>query len=387
MFGYRMPTHVHIEPGCLERLPEAARALQMNHVILVTDRGLREAPWPDTTREILENVGIECTIFDEVEANPRTETATRLADLLREREELGVVALGGGSAIDCAKAAAMLANNELRVQQYEGLGRYANPPRPLIAVPTTCGTGSEVTRSAVLSHAATRSKMTIKGESMFPELALVDADLVATLSSQLVAWTGMDALTHALEATTCTVANSVSNAMAEKAIALIFRYLPRAVEDISGDEEAREAVMRASTLAGLAFGNADVAAVHCLSESLGGLYDHPHGLLNAILLRPVMAYHQRFIDDRLAEIGDMVAAVLGEDRLSGASTDERSERFLSQIKTLEQQCGIPTFASLNVPKEEYGEITERSVRNGSNRSNPQPMSTASYLRILESLEG
>lgn len=385
MFGYHMPTHVHIEPGCLSRLPEAARSLQMNRVVLVTDVGLRSSPWPDQAMEMLAYVGIQCHMFDRVEANPRTSTATELADILRQDEEAGVVALGGGSALDCGKAAAMLANNELRIQQYEGKNRYANPPRPLIAIPTTCGTGSEVTWVAVLSHAPTKSKISIKGESMFPKQALVDADLIATLPANLVAWTGMDALTHALEATTCTVANSVSNALAEKAIALLFRYLPRAVQDIEHDEEAREAVMRASTLAGLAFGNADVAAVHCLSESLGGLYDHPHGLLNAMLLHPVLSFHRRFIEDRLADLGDMVGSVLGAERQAGASLATRADRFLEFLNELETSCEIPAFSTLKVPRGDYNELAERSVRNGSNRSNPQPMSAHSYSEILEGL--
>ena len=385
MFGYHMPTHVFIEPGCMARLPEAARSLQMGSVVLVTDPGLRSSPWPEQALEMLAYVGIRCHLFDEVEPNPRTTTVSRLAEILREDDEAGVVALGGGSAMDCAKAAAMLANNELRLEQYEGMNRYAHPPRPFVAIPTTCGTGSEVTWVSVLSHEPTRSKISIKGESMFPDQALVDSDLIATLPSHLVAWTGMDALTHALEATTCTRANSVSNALAEKAIALLFRFLPQAVQDVENDDVAREAVMRASTLAGLAFGNADVAAVHCLSESLGGLYDHPHGLLNAMLVRPVLGYHRRFIEDRLADLGDMVAAVLNEERLGDAPQSERADRFLELLARLEKQCEIPAFSSLEVPADAHADIAERAVRNGSNRSNPQPMSVQSYQEILEGL--
>jgi alcohol dehydrogenase len=385
MFGYHMPTHVYIEPGCLSRLPEAARSLQMNSVVLVTDKGLRSSPWPDQTQEMLAHVGIRCHVFDQVEPNPRTSTVTELADILRQDTEAGVVALGGGSALDCAKAAAMLANNELRIQQYEGKNRYAVPPRPLIAIPTTCGTGSEVTWVAVLSHTPTKSKISIKGDSMFPKQALVDSDLIATLPPKMVAWTGMDALTHALEATTGTVANSVSNALAEKAIALLFRYLPRAYENIEEDGEAREAVMRASTLAGMAFSNADVGAVHCLSESLGGLYDHPHGLLNAILLTPVLRFHRRFIEDRLADLGDMVGAALGTERKVGAATPDRADRFLEFLGDLETSCKIPAFKTLAIPTHDFAEIAERSVQNGSNRSNPQPMSAHSYLEILEEL--
>ena len=382
MFGYRMPTRVHIEPGCLDRLPEAARQLGMDRVVLVIDPGLAATDWPGKATTLLDDIALPNTVFDRVEANPRTETVTDLAELIRSEGINGVVALGGGSALDAAKAAAMLANNELKIEQYEGKNRYAEPPLPFVAIPTTCGTGSEVTWVSVLSHSATRSKISVKGESMFPDQALVDADLLTTLPPNLVAWTALDALTHALEATTCTAANPVSDALAEKAIALIFRFLRRAVADVGGDPEAREAIMRASTLAGLAFGNADVAAVHCLSEGLGGMYDHAHGLLNALLLRPVLLYHRPVIEHRLADLARLLP-----EPYTGREAREGADHFFAQLESLEKDCDLPSLESFAIPREDLPKIAERAVRNGSNRSNPQPMSAGSYLQILEPLIG
>jgi alcohol dehydrogenase len=204
--------------------------------------------------------------------------------------------------------------------------------------------------------------------------------LLKTLPGELVAWTGLDALTHALECMTCLAANPVSDALAQKAIALLFRFLPRAVADIENDAEAREAVMRASTLAGLAFTNADVAAVHCLSESLGGLYDVPHGLTNAILLAPVLRYHRAAIGPQLAHLDSVV---FGGDRKNKEA--DRLEHFFKELETLTRKLEVPSFKSLQVPVEDYRKIAEAATRNGSNRSNPQPMAVSSYLEILNGL--
>ncbi len=381
MIGYRMPTRVHIAPGCRARLPEVTANLGLDSVVLVVDPGLQATPWPAEIRRLLTQAGVRVETFDQVEPNPRTTTATKIAEELPATKASGVVALGGGSVLDAAKAAAMLATNPDSPEAYEGPNRYANPPLPMIASPTTCGTGSEVTWVSVLSHPAARRKISVKGESMFPDQALVDADLIATLPRDLIAWTGLDALTHALEATTCTAANPVSDALAEKAIVLLFEYLERAVADIEGDTEAREAVMRASTTAGLAFGNADVAGVHCLSESIGGLFDVPHGLANAILLAPVLRYHRPHIEHRFAEL-EALADPAGDPRIPAAW---RAGSFLDRIDGLTGRLDTPPFSSFTVPVNDYPTVAKQAARNGSNASNPQPMAEADYLRILTGL--
>lgn len=381
MIGFRMPTRVHVAPGCRARLPEVAASLRLDGVLLVVDPGLQATPWPEEVRRLLKGAGVRVEDFSDVEPNPRTTTAARIGERLRELGLAGVVALGGGSVLDAAKAGAMLATNPGAPEDYEGPNRYPHRPLPMIALPTTCGTGSEVTWVSVLSHEASRRKISVKGETMFPEQALVDADLIATLPASLVAWTGLDALTHAVEATTCARANPVSDALAEKAIALLLADLPRAAADVAGDARAREAVTRASTLAGLAFGNADVAGVHCLSESLGGLYDVPHGLANATLLAPVMRHHLPHVERRLAELEAIVGAPAG----IGVPAARLAERFLRRLEDLAQRLEIPPFSSFEIPAADHPRIAELSVANGSNASNPQPMTAESYLEILEAL--
>jgi len=381
MIGFRIPTHVAIDSGCRRRLPEVVRALRAERVLFVSDPGLSATPWPDECRRGLAQLGIECVTFDDVPANPRTVTAEAARDLALEARVDVVVALGGGSALDAGKAAAMLATNAGDARDFAGRERYSRAPLPFVAVPTTCGTGSEVTWVSVLSDERTRAKISLKGESMFPTQALVDADLIATLPANLVAWTGLDAFTHALEATTCSVANSVSDALAEKALALLFAFLPRAVDDTAGDREAREAVMRASTLAGLAFGNADVAAVHCLSETLGGRYDVHHGLANAMLLAPVFRSHGSAVEARLAEL----ATVADPEVDLRAPVAERADRFQERLEELVRRLDVPAFASLGIPEDDFAAIAEAAVENGSNASNPRVMSRPEYLAILRAL--
>ncbi len=385
MIGYRMPTRTHIAPGCRSRLSEVTASLAVERVLLVIDPGLQATSWPDDIQGILGSgpTGSSSHVerFTDVEPNPRTHTASRIAERMRASDLQCVVALGGGSVLDAAKAGAMLATNPGTPEQYEGPNLYTNRPRPMIAIPTTCGTGSEVTWVSVLSHPESRRKISVKGETMFPDQALVDADLIRTLPASLVAWTGLDALTHALEATTCTIANPVSDALAEKAIVLLFHHLERAVTDIEGDAEAREAVMRASTVAGLSFSNADVAGVHCLSESIGGIFDVPHGLANAILLEPLLRYHRPFVDRRLAEL-----EVLIHPQTDAAQpVAERADRFLERLSDLTSRLETPSFSSFGIPPDDYPLIAEQAVRNGSNSSNPQPMAAENYLEVLAGL--
>jgi alcohol dehydrogenase len=369
---FRVPTRVLIAPGCLGQLAEIVAGYAPDKVLLVTDPGIEETGAPERVWQELAAREIEAITFDDVEPNPRAATVDRLAQWGREEGVSLVVGIGGGSVLDAAKAAAMVIPNGGTAESYEGRERFTENPLPFIAVPTTCGTGSEVTWVSVLTVEERQAKISVKGERMFPDWAVVDADLLVSLPSRLVAWTGVDALTHAVEAATCRLANPVSDALAEKAISLLFRYLRRAVADIAGDAEAREGVMRASTLAGLAFGNADVAAVHCLSETLGGRWNIPHGLANAVLLASVTRYNFDACAGKLAT-------------LDATLPPGCTEGFLPALDDLLRDLNIPHFRDLGIPADTYPWIAERAAQNGSNSSNARGMGAEQYLEILSGL--
>jgi alcohol dehydrogenase len=372
---FRVPTRVLMAPGALGRLPEIVAGYAPERVLMVTDPGIEETGIPEQVWQALAEAEIEAITFDDVEPNPRAVTVDRLADWGREEGASLVLGIGGGSVLDAAKAAAMVIANGGSAADYEGRDRFTEKPLPFLAVPTTCGTGSEVTWVSVLTVEERHAKISVKGEGMFPDWAIVDADLIRTLPGRLVAWTGADALTHAVEAATCRLANPVSDALAEKAISLVLKYLRRAAADIAGDDEAREAVMRASTLAGLAFGNADVAAVHCLSETLGGRWNLPHGLANAVLLLPVLRYNLAACTDKMASLESALPPGSG----TGAGG------VLQAIEDLVRDLGIPQFRDLGIPEETYPWIAERAALNGSNASNAREMGVSEYLELLNGL--
>lgn len=361
----------------LSRVGELTRQhLGGSRVLLVADPGLLETPWVEIAAGSLAAAGFETVVDSGVEPNPRTTTAERLGARARE-ERLGVVvAVGGGSALDAAKAAAMLATNPRPVTELAGRERFSETPLPFVACPTTCGTGSEVTWVSVLSDPVAKRKISVKGHRMFPALALVDPDALSTLPSRLVAWTGVDALTHAIEATTCRVRNPISDALAEQAIGLLFEWLPRAVADPAGDREARGKVALGSTVAGMAFGNADVAAVHCLSEAIGGILDLPHGLLNATLLVPVLRDQLEVIQDRLGQLSTLRGCPAASATGSG---------FLDALEALLEVVGIPAFGSLGIDPARFEQVAREAAANGSNESCAKPMAAPDYRAFLSSL--
>ena len=384
--GYRMPTRIHIGSGVLASLATVAERHRASRCLLVYDPGIAGTPWPERSRSLLESAGLDVRVFADVEPNPRAETVDRAAAQARADGIDLVVGVGGGSVLDAAKAVATAVPNEQAIATYEGRNRYARTPLPFIAVPTTCGTGSEVTWVSVLTVLAEHRKISVKGESMFPTDAVVDPDTLSTLPRELVASTAMDALTHAVEAYVGTASNPISDALAEVAVRLLFRHLPAAVRDIAGAHVDRDGVMRASTIAGMSFGNADVGGVHCLSETIGGLFDHPHGLLNAMLLAPVMRSHLDAAGPRLealAAVADEAMSAEVRSVVAPHGSLRTAQDFVGALERLADAVGIPSFSTLGLDPGTFDRIAHGAVQNGSNGSNPRPMDAAAYVEILE----
>jgi alcohol dehydrogenase class IV len=366
--AFLLPTEVVVEPGSIADLYNYLNPFTAERAMLLYDAGIRRTRWPGIVIEQLNKAGIAVVEFDGIQPNPRLDTVDQAAQIARRADVDLIVGLGGGSVLDAAKAVSMLIRNRGRALKYEGRNLFSNPAAPFIAIPTTCGTGSEVTWVSVLSDPDTRRKISVKGDGMYPALAIVDADVLETLPPHLIAQTGIDALTHAVEAMIVRPANEISDGLARGAIRLILSDLPRLVST-PGDKDARESVMRASTLAGMAFGNADVGAVHCLSESIGGITDLGHGLLNAVLIAPVLAYQMDYIKEPLETI----------------LPDTDAGALLQIIENLVAEVGIPSFGSLEIDAVLYEEIALQASLNGSNSSNKMDLSAKDYLNILQSL--
>jgi len=368
---FQNPTRIIFSSGSIIMLGEIVEELRSARPFLITDEGIEKA---GISKNVLSQFN-EIPVFDAIEPNPKHSTVNKAGDLVRKHKSDLVIGLGGGSVLDAAKAIALLGSNPGRIEDYEGREKYRNPPLPVLAIPTTCGTGSEVTWVAVITHTGRKFKMSIKGRQMYPAVALVDPDLLRTLPAQLVSSTGLDALTHAVEAYTVKEATFITDVFAREALRLIFGSLVAAYKDIDGNTEAREELMRGSLLAGLAFGNSDVGAVHCLAEAVGSLYDTPHGVANSVLLPYVMEFNLPASAGRYADIARM-AGINEEDDTSAA------QKLISMIKDLSRSLGIPSFREIGIQEEAFPEIAQKSFENNSNPSNPREATAQDYLDIL-----
>lgn len=372
---YHQPTKLYFGPGEIQKYQSIVEEdLRVFSSLLITDQGISST---GLVRK-LHQAHASLEVFDSVEPNPSARTVNRIGDLARRLRPQLIIGLGGGSVLDAAKAAAVLSTNPGLIENYEGMERYVSAPLPVLAIPTTCGTGSEVTRGAVITDSQRSVKMTVKGGALFPKAAIVDPDLLESLPSAVVASTGLDALTHAIEAYTCQSANLMTDHFALKAVQLILGALEEAVGDIRSNAKARESLMYGSTLAGLAFGNSDVGAVHCLAESIGALFDIPHGVANSIFLPQVMRFN-------LPDCVEKYAALARAAGIEGTHDQHLAVRLIDRIVEMSEQIGIPDFQELNIHPDSYARIAEYAVHNGSNPSNPRPAGLQEYLSILEAV--
>ena len=377
--AFRVAPAIHFGYGVSDRTGELVRSLDVSRVLVVTDAGVRAAGISGQIEASLVASDIAFDMYDQVSPNPRDYECLAAAEQARAIGAEAVVVVGGGSPIDLAKAAVGLAANAGTALDWVAPRTFTNPPLPLIAVPTTAGTGSEVTRSSVINDTARQIKVSLRDWAIAPKIAIVDPGLTLGLPPLLTAATGMDALTHAIEAYTCNRATPISDALALHAIRLIGPNLPTAVADGS-NTTAREQMMLASTIAGMAFSNADVAAVHCIAEALGGRYDTPHGIANSTFLPWIFAFDAPTDPKRHADVA-VALGIATEDDEPGYAAEQASRYLVDLARTI----GIPRFRELpGIQEDDFPWIASASVANLSNASNARVMDEADYLGVLES---
>jgi alcohol dehydrogenase len=340
-FLFQHQTVVDFGAGAVGRLGEHAARLEARRLLFVCDEGLERAGLADRVEEALAAAGIDVTRFTDVSPNPRDEECRAAADTALAAAAEAVLGLGGGSVMDTAKAAAALATNGGTVKDWEDPRRLARAPLPTLCVPTTAGTGSEVTFVAVITDEREHYKMTLLDPRLAPDVAVLDPELTLTLPPSLTAATGMDALTHAVEAYTGRAATPLTDVLALRSIELVAAHLRRAVSH-GGDLEARAGMLLASLLAGMAFGNSDVGAVHCMGETVGGLYDTPHGVACAVFLPEVFEFNVVADPARHA----VVARALGVPADGGDDAHLAAEGA-GTIRRLMADIGIPRFRELD----------------------------------------
>lgn len=378
-FDYQFGTKVLFGTGRLAELGSEARALGGNNgrVLLVTDPGILAAGLADRALEALGNAGLECSVFADVSANPSDRECCAAAAAATSLGAQVLIGLGGGSALDTAKSAAALVTNGGRVKDWEDPRRLGERPLPVLAIPTTAGTGSEVTWVAIITDEERHYKMTLLDPKIAPDVAILDPELTLSLPKEVTAATGMDALTHAIEACTCRVANPISDALALRAITLIAGALPLAVK--KGDNAiARRDMLLASLLAGLAFINADVGAVHCMGESLGGLFDTPHGVACAVFLPFVLEFN---LEADLARHA-AVARAIGV-RSPGMTEAEAASSLVGATRDLMAEIGIPKLRELQtLTTKDLDALAHLSADHVCSPDNGREIGYEDYLRLF-----
>ena len=370
---FHMPARLYFGSGEIGNLKLIIdEYLKAKNPVLVTDKGIVQAGLLEKVSSQLPGV----KIFDEIEANPKSDTINKISRQIRQLNPDLVIGFGGGSPLDAGKALALLGTNHGNIEDYEGKEKYKNDPLPFLAIPTTCGTGSEVTWVSVITDVNRKFKMSIKGAKMYPAVSIVDPDLIKTLPPKIIASTGLDALTHAVEAYLSKPATLITDNHAVKAVRLILGAIEGAYDDIKNHHTHRENLMFGSTIAGFAFGNSDVTAVHCISESIGALYDIPHGVANSIFLPHVLSYN-------LPDCFVKMATLARQTGIDEADDMSAARFFIQNIKALSKKLGIPLFKDLEIREDQFERISQMSFENNSTPSNPRELGQEDYLKILE----
>lgn len=347
-------------------------------IMLVSDPGVKKAGLIAPIETHLKKAGYQVIPFDKVSQNPRDNECLAGAEIFRRENVTGLIAVGGGSPMDTAKAIALLGPNGGTPEEYaQGKREYTNMAS-VICIPTTAGTGSEVTRSSVITLDSSHKKITLKHASLRPTIAILDPELTITVPKKITAATGVDALVHAIEGYTCKLTNPISQAMGASAMATIVEYLPRAYEN-GDDLEARYRMQEGSLLAGLCFGSADVAAVHCLAEALGSLYDTPHGIANAVFLPYVIQFNSVENKPLHAKLAKLMHFAEEND-----TDDIAINKLVNQTYAFTQSLGIPSLKELTyVQEDDFDQLAELAEQNNSTQSNVRTITKADYLEILK----
>jgi alcohol dehydrogenase len=367
VYGFFIPTVTLMGVGAHKQLGAQIKTLGGTKPYIVTDKGITGA---GITQQIVELIkaeaGVDAVVFDDTIPNPTDNNVAAALEIYNSNGCDMIISLGGGSSHDCGKGVGIVATNGGTIHDYEGVDKSGKAMPPFIAINTTAGTGSEMTRFCIITDTSRKVKMAIVDWRTTPNVAINDPLLMMGMPPALTAATGMDALTHAVEAYVSTIATPVTDACALKAIELIANNLRAAVAN-GQDMEARDAMAYAEYLAGMAFNNASLGHVHAMAHQLGGFYDLPHGVCNAILLPVVEKFNMIAKMDRFVDI----AVAMGE-KVEGMSTRAAAEKALEAIRTLSADVGIPTgLTELGVKEQDLKTMAENAQKDACGLTNPR----------------
>jgi alcohol dehydrogenase class IV len=376
--AFSYPNRIVFGPGAIAGLPELLTELSARRVLLVTDEELVKAGLVERVRSQIDEAA-ETILYTGVEPNPTEACVDEAAELLKAESCDLVIGLGGGSAMDAAKAAALRRNHHDPFTEYEiqigGDRNMTETVPPIIAIPTTAGTGSEVGRSAVVTLAEGNRKAVICGPKLLPRVALCDPELTLGLPTHITAATGMDALTHNIEAYLSTAYHPICDAVALGGIRLAAGNLETAVKE-GGDIEARSNMMLASSMGAIAF-QKDLGAAHSLAHPLSTVAGVPHGLANAIVLAHVMAFNKPSATKRLGDVAQAMGCLI-----DGRSADECANAAIEAVQTLTERIDIPkSLSAVGVRESQIGALVKQALDDPNHATNPRPCSAEDFDKL------
>lgn len=343
-----------------------ARNLGASRVLLATDAGVMSAGWTQQVIQSLDDDGIQYEVFSSISPNPRAAEVMAGAGFFIAHHCNAIVAIGGGSVMDCAKGIGIVATNGGHILDYKGVDKVITPMPPLICIPTTGGTAADVSQFAIINNENERVKIAIISKAVVPDVALIDPATLTTMDAHLTACTGIDALVHAIEAFVSNASSAITDLHAGEAIQLIHQYLTQAIAH-PNDLILRGHIMMGSLYAGLAFSNASLGCVHAMAHSLGGYLDLPHGECNAMLLPHVMAYNFTASPQRFGQIGEY----MGLD-IKGLSIKLQRQAIVNHVLAFKHQAGInQTLSSRGVQSSDIPLLAAKAINDPCNITNPR----------------
>ena len=355
--------------GSISQVGESCLRLGAQHVLIVTDNGVIDEGWLKEVENSCQKVGLAYTVFSDLTSNPKDYEIHNGHTAYKEAKCDAILGVGGGSAIDVAKAIAILATNGGDIIDYEGVDKINAPLPPLVMVPTTAGSGSEVSQFSIILDSNSERKFTIISKSLVPDIAIVDPETLITKSAFLTATTGLDVLTHGIEAYVSIAATPLSDVHARNAIRLVANNLRQSVAS-KLNREAKENMAMASLQAGLAFSNAILGAVHAMSHAIGGRFLLPHGDVNAILLPYVMEFNYVAIPEKFVDI----AKLLGVDEQS-VTILNAGEKAVEHVQALSRQIGAPQrLSELHLTEKDAAIVSEFALKDACIITNPRDIS-------------
>jgi len=377
--SFRVPSTIHFGFNAVNEAGTEARHLGAQKALLITDKVLASTGTITPVIDALKKAGVEVVIYDGVNSEPTTAHVLEGLNILQEGGCDLLIACGGGSPIDVAKAVRVLATNQGSIEDYIGFNKITKPGFPLIAIPTTAGTGSEATMVTIITDTSRDVKMLIGSPYLLPTVALVDPNLTLKMPRGLTAATGLDALTHAIEAYVSIKAQPMTDIVALSAIKKISRYLPQAWANAE-NMTARAETMLGALQAGIAFSNSSVALVHGMSRPIGANFHVPHGVSNAALLGVVMEFSLMGAPDRYADVAEAIGI-----NVKGLTSLEAAQAGAEKVKAMINNLQIPTLTKLGVTREKLDQVVSKmaddAIDSGSPGNNPRKATKAEIIDL------